>query len=508
MEVNALGKLRVPFKIVTELFEAKGLHLLTKEEDYRGTEVRLDFQCLKHPDNVQPGVSYSKLKNGGNGCLQCANEKRRIRIKPGKLRVPYGVVSALFEAKGLKLLPTEEGYRGVEKRLAFRCIKHDIVDERGVSYHKLQQGGLGCLVCADESRRDNHRTPYKEIKVEFEKRNYELLTIVEEFTSTQIPLRYRCKVHPNKKNKPILYHNLLNNKGCRACADDRKAERRKKEMFPVVQKAFADRGLTLLETEYEDAKKPMRYACPEHPDEPLYKTYDGVLSSGCPFCKNEENSARMRTPQDKVEQECLKHGFKLLEGQEYINAHQTLQFQCLKHPDVEYYSNTTTIISDKGGCSNCKSEKISEKQSLNFAEGRQKIRRREENNQWKGGTTELNYYLRQRGVSWKKKWRRFYDYKCVITGERGGRLPVHHAEPFHKLRDEVLEVLGLLLKEKVSDYTAEEIESINREYDARLALIEGFPLKAEYHVLFHSEFGHNTNKDQILAFINRYKTLK
>jgi hypothetical protein len=77
------GQLRVPFETVTALFVAKGLVLLTKNEDYRGTEVRWDFRCLEHPDNEQPGMSYKRLKNGGNGCLQCADEKRRIKKSLG-----------------------------------------------------------------------------------------------------------------------------------------------------------------------------------------------------------------------------------------------------------------------------------------------------------------------------------------------------------------------------------------------------------------------------------------
>lgn len=317
------------------------------------------------------------------------------------------------------------------------------------------------------------------------------------------PLRYRCNEHPNKKLRPILYHNLLKGKGCRACSQVSKDTERIEQFYPIAKQAFTDQGLILVDTEYVNAKFPMRYTCPKHPEELLYKSYDGIKSSGCPLCGNEAQGDRQRPSQDSIAEACYAQGFILLEGQIYKNAHQTLAFQCLKHPKVPYTSTVDTILSGRGGCIRCKGEKISEKQIRNFAEGRQKIRRREENPTWKGGTTQLNYHLRQRETAWKRKWLKAHDYTCVASGERGGQLHVHHTEPFHLLRDQTPKNLKLPLLERVSDYSSEQMDAIEREYNRLLNGVEGFPLKPEIHKQFHQEYGHSTTKAHFIQFIER-----
>ncbi|WP_419877972.1 hypothetical protein [Brevibacillus centrosporus] len=276
-------------------------------------------------------------------------------------------------------------------------------------------------------------------------------------------------------------------------------------MFPIVKQAFEDQGLILLETEYVNAKTPMRYICPMHPGDVQYKSYDGVGRSGCLQCSNAEQGERQKSPQDLVAKDCLERGFRLLEGQTYERAKQILKFQCLAHPDVDYRTSANTILTGHGGCRKCKSEKLSEKQKHNFATGRQKTRRREENYSWKGGTTGLNDYLRQRGQSWIKKWLLFFNYTCVVTGEVGGKLHVHHAEPFHQLRDQVLKNLGLTLKERISDYSREELDRLDLEYDRLLEKIEGYPIRKDYHKQFHAKFGHSTTKEQFLEFVRFHK---
>lgn len=420
------------------------------------------------------------------------------------MTIAYEEVEKRFVEKGLLLLTTKENYRKSTDKLAFQCLTHPDEIQQGITYNKLKEG-YGCRSCAAIARSNNRRTPYVEIKATFENRNYELLTTEEEFTSTQNPLLYRCLKHPYAKLKPILYHNLLNGKGCRPCANERKADKRRHDLFPVARKAFEDQGLVLIDDYYVDAKTSMAYRCPKHPDQVQYKTYDDVKRSGCPLCTNEELSVRYRSSQDEVAEKSLAFGFRLLSNQIYQNAHQMLRFECLKHPGEDYVTNIDNILSGHGGCAKCKSEKISQAQKLNFAEGRQVIRYGQDNFAWKGGTTEINTYLRLREKDWKQKWLKQYDYTCVISGDRGGQLEVHHAEPFHVLRDNVLKSLGLPIHQTIGDYTTSQLIAICEEYDLQLEKVEGFPIKKEFHSLFHLHYGKGSraNRENFIEFMNR-----
>ncbi|WP_336775323.1 hypothetical protein [Paenibacillus sp. MMO-58] len=420
------------------------------------------------------------------------------------MAITYEDVEKRFSEKGLMLLTTKENYRNTTERLAFFCFAHPYEVQPGISYHKLKSG-YGCYSCAKIARADNRRTNYAEIKAAFENRDYELLTTEEEFTSTQIPLRYRCLKHPDAKLKPITYHNLLKGKGCRPCANERKAEKLRPKYFIIAKKAFEDQGLVLLDEFYVDAKTKMAYKCPRHPEQVQHKTYDDVKRSGCPLCTNEELSVRQRSSQEEVATKCLALGFRIRDGQEYINAHQKLRFECQKHPEVDYMTNTDNILNGHGGCAKCKSENISVAQKLNFKEGRQVVRRGKDNLAWRGGTTEINYYLREREKEWKQKWLKYYNYTCVISGDRGGKLHVHHAEPFHILRDSVLKKLGLPIYQTIGEYTEAERIKITEGYDEQLLKIEGFSIKEEYHKEFHRIYGKGSeaNRENFILFKNK-----
>jgi len=61
----------IAYEDVEKRFTEKGLKLLTTKENYRRSSEKLAFLCLTHPYDVQPGITFNKLKTG-YGCLTCA----------------------------------------------------------------------------------------------------------------------------------------------------------------------------------------------------------------------------------------------------------------------------------------------------------------------------------------------------------------------------------------------------------------------------------------------------
>jgi hypothetical protein len=117
----------------------------------------------------------------------------------------------------------------------------------------------------------------------------------------------------------------------------------------------------------------------------------------------------------------------------------------------------------------------------------------------------LRGILRERENAWRKQYFEKYNYKCVISGESGDRMQVHHSIPFHELRDEVLQTLNLTLKAKINEYQPSELNAIAEMYSEKLKNVEGLPMARVIHRLFHKLYGFKTNEMQVVEFRERYQ---
>lgn len=412
----------------------------------------------------------------------------------------FDEIKSSFEDRGYVLLSHVEEYKTTTSKLRYKCPRHP--DKLlTISFHKLFNGKKGCRFCGYENASALRRTPYEVVNKKFDEKGYTLLT--PKFKDSKTPMEYICKKHPNKVRK-ISWSNLKSHdKGCRDCANEKKAEKLRKKMYPIAKKAFNSQGLRLLEYKYINAKTPMKFICPNHNRLIQTKTYDDVRSSGCKLCSSEAVGDKQKLPIENVRQRCLNKGFEFLENK-YKNAHERQRFRCLRHDEIVFRTVNNILYSADKGCKKCGFEKISNKQKLKFQSGLINLNR-ENNPNYKGGVTDLNKYLRDRDAGWKVKYLMKYDYTCVISGIRGGQLQVHHSIPFYKLRDKVLKEIKLPLKNKVGEYSQQEIESIETMYIEYLSEVEGYPMTKDIHKMFHSIYGiMNHNKDQIEEFKSRY----
>ena len=254
-----------------------------------------------------------------------------------------------------------------------------------------------------------------------------------------------------------------------------------------VCEEFELRGYTLLESEYKNSATKMRYRCEKHPDKELFIRFRDLKhgGKGCVYCAglNKPNFEEVRQRFDEL-------GLILLE-KEYKNQRTKMRYRCQKHPELIQSAIYKTI--KKGhGCKKCGYEKASKK---NSGDG---------NWNWNGGVSELRDFLRKTVDEWKFDSLKAHDFKCVITDEKAQDLQVHHLTPFHVIRDEALNELGLSVYENIGDYTEFELNRIVDLVHLKHKEELGVPLRYHIHRLFHSEYGNSATSEDFEEFKQRY----
>jgi hypothetical protein len=511
---------KLSFAVVKKAFEDKGYKLLEKE--YNSKDIPMKYKCPKHP-NKQTKISYNSLRNG-SGCPYCRNDKLSIAF-----RLPLEKVVKEFETAGYELLTTD--YKNASEKLAYRCPRHPEL-QLSMSLSNLKSGKR-CKACRNEEASERNKTPFNEIKKLFEERSLELL---ETNYRGKGKLKFKCPRHPNKPNSITLAHLKHKKYCCPYCArtkvdyDDVKRlfkERYcelleeeyvndKKKMryrclyhpeniltisydkfrsgqrgcskcsgrffasYEEVKLEFDRRGYELLETDYKDSESKLAYLCPFHPNKVLYISYQKLKNGrGCRYCAAQRKAAKYRFSYDEVQKEFKKRGYELIE-KVYLNNATPMRYRCYHHKD-KVITITLKDLKNGKGCPYCFNEQ--------FSGGGGSAA-------WKGGISSINDFLRAEIKDWTKESLRKYGYKCAVTLQ-GGELEVHHTKSFYEIRDEVLKELNLFNKKTRYQFTKHELNQILFKVKEKHTYIIGVPLKGYIHRLFHKLYGrkNNTMKD-------------
>lgn len=120
--------------------------------------------------------------------------------------------------------------------------------------------------------------------------------------------------------------------------------------FKTVKNLFESRGYELLETEYINAKTPMRYICPKHRDKGVQTITVDKLKYGGHGCKYCGKSVRLTF--DEVKRNFEECGYELLET-EYVNANTPMRYICKKHKDKGVQTTTAGRLRAGGRCMYC-----------------------------------------------------------------------------------------------------------------------------------------------------------
>ena len=235
-----------------------------------------------------------------------------------------------------------------------------------------------------------------------------------------------------------------------------------------------------------DYNSKIRYFCSNHMDygEKFITPLSMQLDHDCFHCQIDKKKHSFDFVKDKFEE----MGFLLVDA-EYKNSNTPLKCICKNHPEITQEKTISKIL-EGHGCKYC------------FYDGK----KRENNHNWKGGVSPLHNFLRAKINNWKKDSLKYYDFKCVISGQKHSRLEVHHIYSFESILKETLNELTLPIYSSVSEYSDDELKMIEQLLvDKHNEYGYGVPLLPDIHALFHNIYGKGNNtQEQFTEFSTNF----
>ena len=240
-------------------------------------------------------------------------------------------ISSFFKERGCLLLSKD--YEGPEIKLDYLCPQGH---KRNILWHSFKRGH-GCSICVAESK----RADWGEVKAEFSKRGYILLS--REYHNGRHKLDYIC---PCGHSGQINWTSFKRGRGCRTCGNN-------SQRFGTEQIAqeFQKRGYTLT-SKYQNAYTKIDYKCPVgHSNQVCWGDFQ--QGSRCPDCSIE----KQRLSMDYIKRIFEERGYTLL-SQKYEGAHVNLDYLCPnKHCGSITWSNFHYLAQDCPECEKRKGEK-------------------------------------------------------------------------------------------------------------------------------------------------------
>ena len=158
-------------------------------------------------------------------------------------------VEKIFADHGCELLSPK--YETSKIKLDYRCCCGDISK---ISLSSFLQGNR-CSECGNKKKGNNIKYTIEEVEKIFKDAGCELLS--SEYVRSRDKLDYRCSC--GNVSTVRLTHFLRGHK-CKVCGHKRGSEKLR-HTFEYVDQCFKDGGCILLETEYKNQQKLMRYVC-------------------------------------------------------------------------------------------------------------------------------------------------------------------------------------------------------------------------------------------------------
>jgi hypothetical protein len=337
-----------------------------------------------------------------------------------------------------------------------------------------------------------HKLNYSEEKMieMFSVREYTLLDV--EYVHSTHKHNYICNKHVQFGVQRTALSHFKNGTGCKECANEKKRLGKKRRTTEEVIIIFNEKCLLLSENQiYKNNYQKLKYTCPSHPDVGEQEiTLDGLLAKvrdGCPKCSR-ENSANIQKKNFNVLIEQVSElGYTVISKEvDYVNSLSPIKFHCEKHGEFKVAPSNLLF---RKRCPQCGWD----------------LNRRENHHSWNGGITSIRKSLRETLSEWKNKSLENSGYICDLTGTKK-HLEVHHLYSFDLILKEVFNNLEIEIKEKIADYTEDEMALLKSEvlkihYKYGL----GVCLEKKVHKLFHTIYGHGENHPhQFEEFSLRY----
>jgi len=206
-------KLRKNFKYIIKKFEKRGYKLLTKEKDYENNRQKLEYIHLNCGN--KHSISWNKFKQsrGCPICGMCSSLKKR--------RKNFQEIKEMFEKRKYILLTKENEYKNNKQKLEYIHIKCE--KKHSIRFNNFNSG-QGCPYCHKDMSSKNRRKNFQDIKNEFEKRKYILLTKEKDYENSKKKLE--CICNKCRKEYSISWDNFQHGHNCRCRTREKRIERK------------------------------------------------------------------------------------------------------------------------------------------------------------------------------------------------------------------------------------------------------------------------------------------
>jgi G:T-mismatch repair DNA endonuclease (very short patch repair protein) len=183
--LECVGKVKKTLDVVISEFDSRGHILVTS--DYKNNQQKLRYVC---PEGHIRTIKYNGFQQG-DGCSKCVGRNRG-----------FDEVLFIFDKMGFTVVSYL--YTGYSSKLRLVCKNGHICN---LSVKDISNGHR----CGDCSK--NKRKDISEVRVEFEKRGYSILT--DTYKNNSELILCRCaNGHILRKS----FHNLMGDHGCLLCA--------------------------------------------------------------------------------------------------------------------------------------------------------------------------------------------------------------------------------------------------------------------------------------------------
>lgn len=266
-------------------------------------------------------------------------------------------------------------------------------------------------------------------------------------------------------------------------------DEKRKNTYKKLLESANKKEYILLPFIYLNSNQQLMFLCKHHIEKGIQISKAKVIYSNncnCYFCSCEQKRNRQVFNISQVKNIIHNIGDGELVSDEYIGAGtRNLKITC-KLCNNPFLTSLNKYQSGHRVCSNCRKKLLFGSTSPH----------------WKGGVSSLNSFLRCSINDWKKDSLKNADYKCDISNKHG-YLEVHHLyKNFKDIVYETLQLTGLDIKNKISDYTDNELLLLSKtciELHYKYGL--GVCMLREYHLDFHSFYGtFNNTPEQYYEF--------
>jgi len=275
------------------------------------------------------------------------------------------IKSSGFETIRMKIIENlEENYSfEVEKEL-IKLIGKEILNEGPLT--NIADGGEGVSGYKwTEEQVKKHRKDFSDIKSEFERRNYQLLTEEKDYENAFTKLEYEC---PRGHRSSICWAGFQQGHDCPCIGSEKRAKKQRKE-YSIIKETFENRDYILLteEKDYKNCDIKLEYICPKGHKHSITWTHFQE-GHNCPYC------VKKKIDFSDIKKEFENRDYILLtEEKDYKNCDTKLEYIC---PKGHKHSITWDSFKQESGCPICGREKQAKKLRKNFPEIKETFEKR------------------------------------------------------------------------------------------------------------------------------------